>query len=61
MCHAGLIPERTPDPYRVFHGRERHTGYDRIPHTLWAWSNMTFGLPCPSDLVSARRPHPQHR
>jgi Taurine catabolism dioxygenase TauD, TfdA family len=47
--------------YRVFHGREPHTGYDRILHKLWAWSNMAFGLPCPSDLVPARRQHPQPR
>lgn len=43
------------DNYRVFHGREPYTGYERILHKLWAWSNMAFGLPRPADLAPARR------
>jgi len=43
------------DNYRVFHGREPYTGYDRVLHKLWAWSDMAFGLPSFSDLVSTRR------
>jgi alpha-ketoglutarate-dependent taurine dioxygenase len=43
------------DNYRVFHGREPYTGYDRVLHKLWAWSDMAFGLPSVSDLA------PEHR
>ena len=39
------------DNYRVFHGREPHTGSDAILHKLWAWSDMAFGLPRPADLI----------
>lgn len=42
------------DNYRVFHGREPHTGSDEILHKLWAWSDMAFGLPRPSDLTPVR-------
>jgi alpha-ketoglutarate-dependent taurine dioxygenase len=42
------------DNYRVFHGREPYTGYHRILHKLWAWSDMAFGLPTASDLASGR-------
>jgi alpha-ketoglutarate-dependent taurine dioxygenase len=40
------------DNYRVFHGCEPYTGYDRIQHMLWAWSDMAFGLPYPKDLAT---------
>lgn len=43
------------DNYRVFHGREPYTGYDRILHKLWAWSDMAFGLPSFRNLAPARR------
>lgn len=43
------------DNYRIFHGREPYTGYDRILHKLWAWSDMAFGLPSVSDLAPGRR------
>jgi hypothetical protein len=43
------------DNYRVFHGREPYTGYDRILHKLWAWSDMAFGLPSVSDLAPGCR------
>ncbi|MGH3965484.1 MAG: TauD/TfdA family dioxygenase [Pseudonocardiaceae bacterium] len=43
------------DNYRVFHGREPHTGDDRILHKLWAWRDMAFGLPRPSDLAPVCR------
>jgi Taurine catabolism dioxygenase TauD, TfdA family len=43
------------DNYRVFHGHEPCTGYGQGLHTLWAWSDMAFGLPRPSDLAAARR------
>jgi alpha-ketoglutarate-dependent taurine dioxygenase len=42
------------DNYRVFHGRERFTGYDRVLHKLWAWTDMAFGLPRPGDLFADR-------
>jgi alpha-ketoglutarate-dependent taurine dioxygenase len=42
------------DNYRVFHGREHSTGDDQILHTLWAWTDMAFGLPRPGDLFAAR-------
>ncbi|MGH3781127.1 MAG: TauD/TfdA family dioxygenase [Pseudonocardiaceae bacterium] len=42
------------DNYRVFHGREPYTGYDRTLHKLWAWTDMAFGLPRPGDLFAAR-------
>jgi alpha-ketoglutarate-dependent taurine dioxygenase len=38
------------DNYRVFHGREPSAGPDRTVHKLWAWTDMSFGLPCPDDL-----------
>jgi hypothetical protein len=38
------------DSYRIFHGREQHTGSGRILHTLWAWTDMAFGLPYTDDL-----------
>ena len=38
------------DNYRVFHGREPCAGSDRTVHKLWAWTDMSFGLPCPDDL-----------
>lgn len=42
------------DNYRVFSGREPCTGYDRVLHKLWAWTDMAFGLPRPGDLFAAR-------
>jgi alpha-ketoglutarate-dependent taurine dioxygenase len=42
------------DNYRVFSGREPYTGYDRVLHKLWAWTDMAFGLPRPGDLFAAR-------
>jgi alpha-ketoglutarate-dependent taurine dioxygenase len=42
------------DNYRVFRGREPYTGYDRVLHKLWAWTDMAFGLPRPGDLFAAR-------
>jgi len=44
------------DNYRVFHSLEPYTGYDRILHTLWAWSDMAFGLPYPIDLALPAAP-----
>jgi len=38
------------DNYRVFHGRLPCTGSGRTVHKLWAWTDMSFGLPCPGDL-----------
>jgi alpha-ketoglutarate-dependent taurine dioxygenase len=42
------------DNYRVFHGREPYTEYDRILRKLWAWTDMAFGLPRPGDLFAVR-------
>lgn len=39
------------DNYRVFLGREPHTGEDPILHHLWAWTDMAFGLPSAADLI----------
>lgn len=33
------------DNFRVFHGREPYHGHDRLLHKLWAWSDMSFGVP----------------
>ena len=33
------------DNYRVFHGRETYSGFDRLLHKLWAWSEWSFGIP----------------
>jgi alpha-ketoglutarate-dependent taurine dioxygenase len=38
------------DNYRVFHGRVPGAGASRTVHRLWAWTDMSFGLPCPEDL-----------
>jgi hypothetical protein len=38
------------DNYRVFHGREPCAGSGGTGHQLWAWTDMSFGLPCPDDL-----------
>jgi alpha-ketoglutarate-dependent taurine dioxygenase len=41
------------DNYRVFHGRVPCAGSGRTVHKLWAWTDMSFGLPCPDDLSRA--------
>jgi Taurine catabolism dioxygenase TauD, TfdA family len=38
------------DNYRVFHGRGPCAGSGGTVHKLWAWTDMSFGLPCPDDL-----------
>lgn len=41
------------DNFRVFHGREPYTGQERLLHKLWAWSDMSFGVP-DADLIVLR-------
>jgi alpha-ketoglutarate-dependent taurine dioxygenase len=43
------------DNYRVFHGRELSAASERTVHKLWAWTDMSFGLPCPDDLSRGRQ------
>jgi gamma-butyrobetaine dioxygenase len=40
------------DNFRMFHGRQPYQGTDRVLHKLWAWSDMSFGVPDAEILVA---------
>ncbi|MCA1834958.1 MAG: TauD/TfdA family dioxygenase [Actinobacteria bacterium] len=51
------------DNYRIFHGLQPCAEVATLGHTLWAWTDMAFGLPYPDDLgaqTAGRTTSPSH-